>query len=368
MKLSIKNYTRIKAHNYVQILKNSCADYFSDLNYIDHPPIAINSGIDPTVRFIGSHISVFKQYIIKNTIPNNGYFIIQDCIRTQNSEYLYNDDSFINWASYFPSFGIIAPPQNLEKIVSDVFNFLLDELDLTVESIKVRISKKDNDLVRAINRYTKLTDSQIEFNTKPDIYYTHKLGMNNLAGRNFNIALRDSNSNSFSDIGNIIMLENHNKPVAVEVALGITMMLRQILKLQHVLDCFSIIGIQSENLNIRRKFEDTILVCIYMARVGLKPSATDNKDRLYRKYLRSMSYFRAKTNMSMDTLENIIFNFELKEFQHKGESNLVYKQIISYLTRYEAELDTKSIFSKEDSIIHEMLNMAAIKERNYSEI
>lgn len=355
MKLLEKSYTRIKAHDYVQILKGSCTDYFSSLNYIDHPPVAITSGVDPTVRFVGSHISVFKQYITNNTIPSNGYFIIQDCIRTRNSEYLYNEDSLIEWASYFSSFGIIAPPQNLEKIVTDVFNFLLDELDVSVDSIKVRISKKDNDLLTAVKGYKRLSASQIELNTKPDVYYTHKLGMDDITGRNFNIAIRDGDSNTFSDIGNIIVLESRNKQVGVEVALGITMMLKQILKLQHVLDCFPIVGIPSGKQSIVRKFEDTILVCVYMAREGLKPLATDNKDRLYRKYLHSMSYFRTKLSISMGKLENIIYNFEKKEFPESKEINFVSKKIILSLVKYEESLSTNNNLSKDDLIISEVL-------------
>jgi len=52
----------------------------NSVNYVDS--VKISSGIDHSVRLIGSHISVLKPYFLEGVIPERGLYMIQPCIRT----------------------------------------------------------------------------------------------------------------------------------------------------------------------------------------------------------------------------------------------------------------------------------------------
>ena len=55
----------------VESLKEDFSSFYNAHGYEEHEPVLISSGIDPTVRFVGSHISVFKPYLLSDTVPTN---------------------------------------------------------------------------------------------------------------------------------------------------------------------------------------------------------------------------------------------------------------------------------------------------------
>jgi hypothetical protein len=107
-------------------------------------------------------------------------------------------------------------------------------------------------------------EDRLELDSRKIEYYRHKIGMQGVRGRNFNIALRNPDAEGFTDIGNIIVLENNKKRLVIEIALGTNTILKQLHGLDHVQDCTSVIGLETiENQAIRRKFEDAIITTTY---------------------------------------------------------------------------------------------------------
>ena len=65
MKLKdMPNFKRETSSEHMKNIINSFLNYFMDLSYQLHEPVKIHSGFDPSVHYIGSHISVLKNYLI----------------------------------------------------------------------------------------------------------------------------------------------------------------------------------------------------------------------------------------------------------------------------------------------------------------
>lgn len=341
-----KLFVRENSLEYLESLKSCFRNYFVELGYIEHNAVDVSSGIDPSVRFVGSTISVFKRHIIEGTIPDNGYFIIQDCLRTRNINYLFDDSHLSNWASCFPSFGTVSPIENLQDVCFDILDFLTKKLDIQPENIKIYVSSEDKDLINVVRGYAHFSSKNIEIDTKNKNYYRHKYGLDHVKGRNFNIALKNDDRSGFSDIGNVIIIEKSEKKLCVEVALGLTVILKQIFSLDHVLDCFPIMGIKSDNNILRRKFEDSIVTSTLLSEERIKPNASNSRGRSYRTYLRALSYFSHKTSLDMELLYEIITQYRLKAFPD-SEDDLT-EQMIRYIKNYEKELKNKKYMTRED--------------------
>jgi len=179
----------------------------------------ITSGIDKSVFFIGSAISVLKPYLLSECIPSCGICLAQRSIRTQQLANLTNPERNVSgWSSYFILLGTLNTYQNLERELYNTYVFLRragnDNSDLLI-----RASSQDADLLRLCKN---LSNIQLEIDTKDSGYYRHKYGLDSegIYGRNVNFAVRNRGNNNFMDVGNVIVIEKHGRPIGVEVGLG----------------------------------------------------------------------------------------------------------------------------------------------------
>ncbi len=318
-------FNRKESHFHMQNMIDGFLNYFQEHSCIKHEPVKISSGIDPSVRFIGSHISVLKPYFLNDNIPTGGYVMSQPCIRTRNLKNYENDDFYPNWGSYFPSLGILTKPERLEDITKQTYSFIQEQWNIDPHDIRIRISANDTDLMDLAHSIFK--SEMFEIDTMQPKYYRHKLGIDGVWGRNFNLALRDYGKDTFSDIGNVIILENQDKQLGIEIALGSSTVLKQIYGLSHVMDCHPVLGLDKyiQNPNIRVKMEDTIVTSMALYNDGLEPSNKDNTNRLMKKYLEIMKACVDKTNLPKEVLRKTLYQYELLEY---GSNNGIYTQKI----------------------------------------
>jgi hypothetical protein len=342
-----------KAKEHVESLVSDFKSHYMGEDYQEIQSVPITSGIDPTVRFIGSHISVLKPYIEDGTTPSPGLFMQQDCLRTRNVDKLLDDGYLPNWGSYFSSIGAITPPERLDDACTTTFDFLEKKLLIKPENIVIRISSKDKDLLEACSH--RYSADRMEIDTKNPEYYTHKIGVEGLRGRNFNIALKNPSTEGFSDIGNIIIFETDNKTMGVEIALGTSTILKQLYSLDHVQDCTPVMGLHVENEPIRRKFEDAIISSTVLYREGLRPIGKHNRNRILKQYVRSLSYFRGKSGLSLDNLSKIIKDFENSEFPGSGTSSA--EILVEFLGSFENELLYKKDLTEDEKKILDSLRL-----------
>lgn len=340
-----------RAREHVEGLVASFKDYYSTIGYSEEPPVNICSGIDPTVRFIGSHISVFKPYLVEDRVPDPGIFMRQNCVRTRNANRLLDDSYSPNWGSYFASIGALARPERLNEACQETFDFFESELEISPENILIRINSSDTDLLAACREH--YDDDHLEIDGQKPEYYRHNIGLEGINGRNFNIALRNPDTDGFSDVGNIILLESKQKKLGVEIALGTSTILKQLYGLEHVQDCSPVIGLESLDKSIRRKFEDSIITSTVLYREGLRPIGQNNRNRILKQYVRSLSYFRGKTGMNIETLTGIMSSFERREFPDSVDPNAAL--IAEFVQVFENELFAKKDLTEDEQKIKSVL-------------
>jgi hypothetical protein len=334
--------------DHVLAIHSGYREHMTGLGYEDHPPVALTSGVDPTVRFIGSHISVLKPYLLDRTVPEDGYILVQDCLRTRNVQTLLDDDYFPKYGSFFTSLGGIAPPESLDKVCADVATFITDELGIPRENIRANVSSSDEDLLAACNR--NFSPQNIHYDTKDPAYYTHRVGIEGIGGRNFNIAIPSPVSDTYEDIGNIIMIESETGQLGVEIALGDSTTLKQLYGLDHILDAYDL-QLPRPQLDpaLVRKMEDAIMTSVVLFQEGLRPDASNNKTRILRSYCKALAYYRRRAGMSFDELEQIIFDTESSRLPTQSEN--VHGHILEFIRSYDQQLNSEQVKSKEDERI-----------------
>ena len=335
------HFERKDSHVHMQNMVDGFLNYFQEHSCIKREPVKISSGIDPSVRFIGSHISVLKPYFMNGTIPDGGYVMSQPCVRTRNLKSYANDDFYPNWGAYFPSLGILTKPERLGEIANQTYEFIQDQWNIAPKNIKIRINTQDEDLMSLAHSI--FSSDMFETNTMPTKYYRHKLGIDGVWGRNFNIALRDYGRDTFSDIGNVIILENQDKQLGIEIALGSSTVLKQIYGLNHVMDCHPVLGLDKyiQNPNIRVKMEDTIVTSMALYNDGLEPSNKENTNRLMKKYLEVMRDCADKTDLPKEALRKTLHQYELLEY---GSNDGIFTQkIINFIYPQIQTQKTKTI-------------------------
>jgi len=340
-----------KAKEYVESMIDDFKVHYSSLGYREENSILISSGVDPTVRFIGSQISVLKPYFLEKRVPSPGIFMRQDCIRTKNLDRFLDDDFMPAWGSYFPNMGAIAPPERIFDGCQNTFDFFEKKLQIDPGNILIRISSTDQDLMDACRK--RYGDRNLEIDSRDISYYRHKLGIEGVWGRNCNIALRNFDGEGFSDVGNLIIIENSESELCLEMSIGPLTSLKQIFGLDHVQDCNPVAGLESVDKKFRRKFEDSIITSTVLMREGLRPFGQHNRNRILKRYIQSMSYFRSRCAIKIEELSKIISDFENREFP-KSDIN-VSGVIVEFLKAFENEIASKKDLTEEQQKIKSTL-------------
>lgn len=326
---------------------NDFLNHFSSLWYLTQKPVWINSWVDDTVYFIWAPISVLKPYITDKNIPGEWICMSQDCIRTRNTQHLFNDNIIPEWWSCFTWIAVLVPFIKGKELLNDSIDFLLKTLQIPLDNIKIQINSKDLDLKELLNSI-KCPIEQIE-DEKENIYYTHKYWMWNIVGRNFNFVLRDKKGDNFNDIWNFIIIEDWEWKYWIELALWTSVIMKEIYELDHIMDTSVITNYISENDNIYTKLKDSIVSSVLLFRLWITPNASNTKWRIFRSYLRWILYFCNKFNISEELLFNIIEKYELEEFnENTGSWNFV----IEYIRKTKESLSVKKWeLSKEEKFL-----------------
>ncbi len=304
--------------------------FFVDAGYREILPVRITSGVDPSVRFIGSHISALKKYVLGEGIPEGGIVTSQPCVRTRNQPKLFDDEYIPGWGSYFKSLGTIVGFDQADKLCEQSIKYLLEVAKIPSDRLVLRVNREDTDLYRLAQQYG--TGLRFDDTSMPQKYYRHVLGVDGVWGRNFNYAIEEDGK--LYDIGNFIFLENNKKCLGAELALGTSTILKHGFALEHVNSSNPVVEIEALKHPLRFKFEDAVITSTVLLSEGLRPSAKGNQERLLRSYVKALSYFRYKMNVECDDLIDWVSHFE----QLHGFDNTASEFLGQYIPRYEDKL------------------------------
>lgn len=313
-----------KILDYHFIVKKLFTDYFSGLGYQEHTPAPIISFNDRSVRFIGSTTNVFKPYIINNpSLPSNGFFLIQRCLRTQNATSFFDDKFFPEWGSYFTEIGLITPPDKLSKMTEDSLKYFTSILGIESERIILRVSSQDKDLLKCV----KNTNLAVEIDGLPLKYYRHKYGLEMFLGRNFNFGIKNTQTGVIKDIGNIVIAEKENNKIAIEMGFGVSTLLARYYNLTNSIEASTISAIIPFRPGYVSKFSDALSSVVVMLKENIRPAGRD-KERILRTYLRALNYLSKKIGFSIDDILEYAIDFEEIEY---GTTSFLGDKIIQFL-------------------------------------
>lgn len=347
----ISNRESLSEHErpHLKALINNFSRRFTNYGFELLPEVDITSGVDPTVRFIGSHISVMKQRLIDSNIPDPGIFMAQDCLRTQNTRQMFDDESFPMYGSFFTSMGALsnANPESINQLFQGTRDFLTEDLGIKPGEIIIHANQTDDDILNWIN--STMADFSTRFNEHSENYYQHSIGEEHITGRNVNFAISNEDGN-YADIGNIIFLENEEKLLAVELAIGDTTTYKQLYTLGHVLDSYSIFEGSNHNyadMTNLYKLLDCSMVALRLYEEDLRPGASNNQTRILRTYIKGLFYHSAKLGLEpngiSEMIESVASQLEL------GKDNV--NEIVTDVIKYGESLQGQNPSNKEDKII-----------------
>jgi hypothetical protein len=313
---------------------NTFSEVFKTNGYAEHAPHkSLVSDIDHSVRFIGSTTNVFKRYLKEgeDRLPDSGYFLVQKCLRTRNTNTLFDDEVIPEWSSYFTAMGAMAPADNLDKLSEATMRFL-SELKIESSRIKINVSSKDKDLLDCLSKLKEKFEFTMAIDeVENQEYYRHKYGEENLMGRNFNISIKNQKTNQYKDVGNIIIIEKENVPTAVEMGIGVGTLISKKFNLATSIEASPISKIIRYKPDLTAKFSDALSVSVVMLREKIIPGSRD-KARLLRTNLLALTYFKHKLGIEFEQIKKYIDDYERDEF---GEVTNISDQVMEYLTENE---------------------------------
>ncbi len=315
---------------------NTFSEVFKSNGYIEHEPHkSLVSDVDHSVRFIGSTTNVFKKYLkeSEDKLPENGYFLVQKCLRTRNTNTLFDDNVIPEWSSYFTAMGAMAPADNLAKLSEATMKFL-SELKIESNRIKINVSSKDADLVECLRKLKEKFEFTIAIDgVENQEYYRHKYGEENIIGRNFNISIKNQKTHQYNDIGNIIIIEKENVPTAVEMGIGVGTLISKKFNLGTSIEASPISKIIRYKPDLTAKFSDALSTSVVMLREKITPGSRD-KARLLRTNLLALTYFKHKLEIEFEQIKKYIDDYEKDEF---GEVTNISDQVMEYLIENETK-------------------------------
>lgn len=96
---------------------------FREKGYKRERSVDISSGIDNSVTYIGSGISVLKPILLNGQIDSRGNFIKQKAIRTQSFKNINDPNIITEFTSFFDALCVLSNYEQLEDWLEILFHF-----------------------------------------------------------------------------------------------------------------------------------------------------------------------------------------------------------------------------------------------------
>lgn len=309
-RIKLKPTSIKEAHDQIS---NNFIDFFQERGYHQLRAVDINSWIDDSVYFIGAPISVMKPYLVSKNIPVSGLTMAQPSIRTRNSKTISDLHTNHNWWSFFTWVATLVNYSDKERLLIEAIEFLIQRLHIPLEKIRINISSKDHDLIHLLNKVK--CPIELVFDSKIPVYYTHKYWLWPIVWRNFNFTLQEVSSWEFRDIWNFIIIENGEEKYGVELAMGVSVIMKELYELWHTLETSNIDAVFPGCWDpIRQKFQDAVITSIVILRSWVRPNSSNTKGRVLKNYLLWIRTLASSLLLQKDDIAKLIKKYEVMEF------------------------------------------------------
>ena len=308
-------------------------DFYESINYNREQEKPVSSGYDKSVYLIGSSISSLKPFLLENNIPSNGVFIVQPAIRTQQLKNLYRDDEYFSeWASFFIALGTLTNYDKLDRIVFDIYKYLL-AIGMNDSDILIRVSSDDDDLVNSCSKV--IPRVKTEVNTRPNHYYKHQYGMDiyGIGGRNMDIALKDYRTKEYADTGTVVVIEKNGEPIAVEATFGLSAIIARLFGCRHTVQATPVSDFWECADYDSCRFADCISVVTHLEFEGIYPNSTKMPGRLLKKYIQGVIWYTKKFGIELSHVMNVFNDYYNAQYKPFGNTNDVLDNIEKHIKK-----------------------------------
>ena len=318
-------------NEYLNFVENKFNECFGAKNYKKEEPVLITSQVDKTVDFVGSKISPLKHYLLEDNIPKEGVYLIQNCMKLRALKYIKNNIQQ-TFGSCYRGMGTITE-YNLDKIVFDTFDYLMNPKYLGIKSkdIRIRINSNDTDLMKSVEQINKSVVREVD--TEYDENYKHIYGMDKqeITGRNFNIAIRKTNTEDFFDCAAIIVMENPQRKVAIDMGIGNSSLAMCYFNTDNTVASSRIGDIIKINSVEMMKFADSVVAVSTLLYENIFEHSSKHFRKKFRQYLQALRYWREQLNISdqniLDYINQYLFlEYDTENFVEEKKYNKILNQ------------------------------------------
>lgn len=191
---------------------------FANSHFVDMDTVSLVSHHDTSIMFTNSTTSVMKPYLLNPlSIPKPGLSLVQPALGMQGVEYWLEQNEFGRYSSFFLSFGVLISLDS-QQICSDIVSDFLNAYFKT-ETIVYKIHPEHKNMLIGLEK----AFSVIESFGEDEVHYKHKYGLSNLAG--FDILIGVNINEEMYSFGNISVIWNDTKPIAIEFSVDSTLLL-----------------------------------------------------------------------------------------------------------------------------------------------
>lgn len=268
---------------------------FGRIGTLEASPIQITSGIDKTVRFIGSHISNYKNDMLQASLPSHGIYVQQPCLKNKNLRSFEQGDP-IKFLSYYSCLGTLHPAKDMGQVFLAYMEAL--EHPHIKENFETILSLSQNpsvELEQIISSNCNKENITIDYGYLDENRYSHEYGMNTFMSENIYVLFQSKRKKDAAPIpaSVFVYMKNIIEPnnSYIDTTTSIYLLLKEQFGLEHLTELFPFRNHDHNNIHTYRMYLDCLLTISVLYSEGLHPSAKHNRNRILKKYIAALKEF-----------------------------------------------------------------------------
>lgn len=303
-------------------IRNNFDCFFSSHGYMHLENVSITSGIDKTVYLTNSATNLFKLHFGDGKC----YFARQRSMRTQGLGDFYDENKENEYPSYFVSYGVFAPIEKFEKLISDTIAFHI-KIDFSQCKMRLRISSKETFLLPYVK--TSCLNNQVFLDEK-DSKFDHSYG-SGIRGRAIKLDYYQDTIFRYKNLGYFIVITKEDEIIGCEYASSDQLIRMRQKEIKYGIAVSSIADILDTSTFSHRRFAESIVGTAHLLYEGLRPTSSNTNGRTLKKYIAALSYYGTRLSYSVTDVSIIIKCYLEIEYGHV--ENGIYESIDASLKR-----------------------------------